>query len=182
MDDDDEPIEVPQYHQTSNLFSSKRQNTTFKSSTTQNAQSKVSMISSLRGLPAPVRGRPPASDTSTSDAETIVLSKAPLSNGAVPSKTHSNPQVRPSPPVATRTTRASPPIAITNRFAGARRGVIQSRGQDEDDTWNRIRMQQLEAEADMFRAERLLERCWEVWKQAYRWIVVGSCLANIVRS
>ena len=43
---------------------------------------------------------------------------------------------------------------------------------NEDDAWNKVRMAQDEKAADRFREERLVERCWEVWKQGYQWIIV----------
>lgn len=47
---------------------------------------------------------------------------------------------------------------------------------DEDDVWDKIRMQQLEAEADRFREERLLGKCWGIWVQGCRWIMVRASL------
>ncbi|GLB35015.1 putative sfi1 spindle body protein [Lyophyllum shimeji] len=45
---------------------------------------------------------------------------------------------------------------------------------NEEDAWNKIRMQRDEAEADEFRKDRLLERCWEVWKQGFHWIITTN--------
>lgn len=45
---------------------------------------------------------------------------------------------------------------------------------DEDNAWNKIKMAQDEREADLFREERLVERCWEVWKQGLDWIITTS--------
>ncbi|KAF9453199.1 hypothetical protein P691DRAFT_801539 [Macrolepiota fuliginosa MF-IS2] len=173
-DEDDEPVDIPQYHQNSNLFSSRRQHTTFKSSPTQNPQYGASIVSSLRGLPVSMRGRPPASDGSVSEAETVAPSKASYSHDSGLKKPRVSRGVHSNRPVSTRVEETPQPLISNNRFAGARRAVIQSRGGDEDDTWNRIRMQQLDAEADRFREERLLERCWEVWSQAYQWIVTSQ--------
>ncbi|KAL9715093.1 hypothetical protein Ac2012v2_001752 [Leucoagaricus gongylophorus] len=78
-----------------------------------------------------------------------------------------------------------PTPASNNRFSVARRGLVNSRGQsstDEDDVWDKIRMQQLEAEADQFREERLLGRCWGVWVQSYRWIMAQHTRVDQVRS
>lgn len=60
---------------------------------------------------------------------------------------------------------------------------MQSRGQpetDEDDAWNKIRVQQLEAEADRLREGKMLERCWHVWTKSYQWIVVCLLLPRKV--
>lgn len=43
---------------------------------------------------------------------------------------------------------------------------------NEDDAWKKIKMAQDETVADQFREDRLVERCWEVWKQGYQWIIV----------
>ncbi|KAI0341741.1 hypothetical protein BDW22DRAFT_1485199 [Trametopsis cervina] len=45
---------------------------------------------------------------------------------------------------------------------------------NEDDAWNKIRMARDEKEADRCREERLQERCWEVWKQGFQWIVTTN--------
>ncbi|KAI0934407.1 hypothetical protein AcV5_006256 [Taiwanofungus camphoratus] len=42
---------------------------------------------------------------------------------------------------------------------------------NEDDAWNKIRESQDYKEADRFREDKLLERCWDVWKQGYQWII-----------
>ncbi|OBZ75311.1 hypothetical protein A0H81_04427 [Grifola frondosa] len=42
---------------------------------------------------------------------------------------------------------------------------------NEDDAWKKIKMARDEQEADRFRQERLVDRCWEVWKQGYQWII-----------
>lgn len=61
--------------------------------------------------------------------------------------------------------------------ATARAAILQARERrgsviNEDDAWNKIKMATDEKEADRFREDRLQERCWEVWKQGYQWIVV----------
>ncbi|KAF5365583.1 hypothetical protein D9758_003196 [Tetrapyrgos nigripes] len=42
---------------------------------------------------------------------------------------------------------------------------------NEEEAWKKVKMLQDEKEADRFRQERLLERCWDVWKQGYKWII-----------
>lgn len=69
-----------------------------------------------------------------------------------------------------------PPSRITSSLA-ARQAVAQARERkgsvvNEDDAWNKIKMQRDEKDADRFREDRLLERCWEVWKQGFQWIIV----------
>lgn len=170
---DDPPNDVPQYHQNSKLFPKSQYK---PSPVTQNTQLRTSMISSLRGLPTSMRNKPPpTSDTSLSEAETIAPSTALPSYGSAVKAPRYTQQARSKPLTTTKSTEISHPVKVNNRFAGARWGVVQSRTQgpaDEDDTWNRIRIQQLEAEADRYREERLLERCWAVWRQGYQWIAV----------
>ncbi|KAJ7097976.1 hypothetical protein B0H15DRAFT_823665 [Mycena belliarum] len=45
---------------------------------------------------------------------------------------------------------------------------------NEDDAWKKIKMLQDEKHADAFRQDRLLEQCWQVWKQGFRWIITTS--------
>lgn len=52
--------------------------------------------------------------------------------------------------------------------ARERRGSVVN----DEDAWKKIKMQRDEADADQFRADRLQERCWEVWKQGLEWILV----------
>ncbi|KAI8998736.1 Sfi1 spindle body protein-domain-containing protein [Trametes punicea] len=42
---------------------------------------------------------------------------------------------------------------------------------DADEAWKNIRMAQDEETADKYYKNRLVERCWEVWKQGYQWII-----------
>ncbi|GBE82341.1 hypothetical protein SCP_0407250 [Sparassis crispa] len=72
-----------------------------------------------------------------------------------------------------RTASASPPsiqpIALRRlvpRGKERRDSVV-----NEEDAWSKIKMAQDEQDADRFRDERLLERCWDVWRQGYQWII-----------
>ena len=49
-----------------------------------------------------------------------------------------------------------------------RRGNVMS----DDDTWSKIKMRQDQIDADLFRKDKQIERCWEVWKRSLRWIRV----------
>jgi protein SFI1 len=53
-------------------------------------------------------------------------------------------------------------------LARERRGSIVN----EQAAWNKIRLERDERDAENFRSDRLLERCWEVWKQGFQWIIV----------
>lgn len=52
---------------------------------------------------------------------------------------------------------------------------------NEQDAWNKIKMERDERDADNFRSDRLLERCWDVWKQGFQWIIVGYLPSFVVR-
>lgn len=61
--------------------------------------------------------------------------------------------------------------------ASAREVVLKARERsksvvNEDEAWQKIRRDQDEKEADRFREEKLIERCWDVWKQGFEWIRV----------
>ncbi|KAJ6502601.1 hypothetical protein C8R45DRAFT_977175 [Mycena sanguinolenta] len=59
-------------------------------------------------------------------------------------------------------------------LATARQLVAQARERkggivNEDNAWNKIKMLQDEKDADAFRKDWLIERCWEVWKEVFQW-------------
>lgn len=61
--------------------------------------------------------------------------------------------------------------------ASAREVVLKARERgksvvNEDEAWEKIRRDQDEKEADRWREEKLVERCWDVWKQGFEWIRV----------
>ncbi|KAJ3717655.1 Sfi1 spindle body protein-domain-containing protein [Lentinula guzmanii] len=45
---------------------------------------------------------------------------------------------------------------------------------NEDDAWKKVAMMQDEREADRFRNDRLMERCLDVWRQGFRWILTTN--------
>ena len=47
---------------------------------------------------------------------------------------------------------------------------------DGDEAWNRVRVEQEEQMADQFRNTRLLQRCFDVWKQGHDWVIVSLLL------
>lgn len=53
-------------------------------------------------------------------------------------------------------------------LARERRGSVVN----EQNAWNKIKMERDERDADAFWSDRLLERCWGVWKQGFQWIIV----------
>ncbi|KAI0670486.1 Sfi1 spindle body protein-domain-containing protein [Trametes maxima] len=68
----------------------------------------------------------------------------------------------PSPPSPVQPPPASYPLPQRER----RSSTI-----DADEAWKNIRMAQDEETADEYFKNRLVERCWEVWKQGYEWII-----------
>ncbi|OSD01620.1 hypothetical protein PYCCODRAFT_1445611 [Trametes coccinea BRFM310] len=71
----------------------------------------------------------------------------------------------PTPPPVTET--ILPPSLTQPAAKRERRGSVI----DADEAWKNIRMAQDEETADEFYKNRLLERCYEVWKQGYQWII-----------
>ncbi|KZT26251.1 hypothetical protein NEOLEDRAFT_1155765 [Neolentinus lepideus HHB14362 ss-1] len=64
-----------------------------------------------------------------------------------------------------------PPVKLT-----AAQRVAQAKERrvcviNEDDAWAKIKMERDEKEADKFREERLVEKCWDVWRQGHQWII-----------
>ena len=68
------------------------------------------------------------------------------------------------------------PTAVTSSVE-ARKVVAKARENrgsivNEDDAWKKIKIQRDEVDADQFRADRLQERCWNLWKEGFHWIIV----------
>lgn len=176
--DDNRLVEVPHRHKPSNL-SAKGHKFHPKTPQNQNKEVGVPALSFARDSSVPTYRISPPDDTSLSEAETI----APSTRSA-PTSQQYHQEFRSDVSGANRILGLSKTPTANNRFSGARQGIMQSRGRpetDEDDAWNKIRVQQLEAEADRFRQGKLLERCWHVWTRSYQWIMVctsspeGAC-------
>ncbi|KII88582.1 hypothetical protein PLICRDRAFT_698940 [Plicaturopsis crispa FD-325 SS-3] len=45
---------------------------------------------------------------------------------------------------------------------------------NEEEAWEKIKMARDEEEADRFREDRLVERCWDVWREGFRWILTTN--------
>lgn len=43
---------------------------------------------------------------------------------------------------------------------------------NENEAWKKIQMERDEKEAQLFYQDKLLERCWEMWKNGYKWVIV----------
>ncbi|KAH7912247.1 hypothetical protein BJ138DRAFT_1178988 [Hygrophoropsis aurantiaca] len=82
---------------------------------------------------------------------------------------------RPRPiPFSARTQMTTPLPPIKSEIIAVpppeRKGSIIN----EDDAWKKIRMLRDEEDADKFRNDKLLERCWEVWLLGYQWLITTS--------
>ena len=51
---------------------------------------------------------------------------------------------------------------------------ILAKDTEENDAWKKIKMEQDEEIAVQFWEDRLVERCWDVWKQGYQWTIVSE--------
>jgi protein SFI1 len=83
----------------------------------------------------------------------------------VPQKARGQPIVRASSPIKN-------PVAVNAiEFTGgrARKGSVIN----EDEAWQKIKMSRDEKDADKFREDKLLERCWEIWVLGHQWLTVS---------
>jgi protein SFI1 len=101
----------------------------------------------------------------------------------------------PSYGAAIRETPLAPPLALTKQdrlsaspaftASAARRAVAKAREcrgsvVNEDEAWKNIRMAQDEKEADRFRDEKLIERCWDIWRQGLQWVHVSIVVGRLL--
>lgn len=132
--------------------------------------------------PLPPQHRPPprwpSPDTDTFDETAPSVSTKPPSYKTT-ARDVKAPLVAPRAILAaqthTRTRSYAPPITSLPPKAPRTPPPLHKRASaiNEDEAWNKVKMMQDEKEADRFREEKLVERCWDVWKQGYDWIVVS---------
>ncbi|KAF9457172.1 hypothetical protein BDZ94DRAFT_1273913 [Collybia nuda] len=89
-----------------------------------------------------------------------------------------------SPSMHSKTILDTPSKIVSS--ATARKVVAMARERkgsvvNEEDAWKKIKMQRDEKDADDFRSDRILERCWEVWKQGFVWIATTNQQINEAR-
>ncbi|KAF9227630.1 hypothetical protein BS17DRAFT_725990 [Gyrodon lividus] len=75
--------------------------------------------------------------------------------------------------------RALSPIKLPKPESLIQTALPQSRERkssviNEEDAWKKIKMARDDEDADKFRADRLLERCWEIWLLGYRWLITTN--------
>lgn len=119
----------------------------------------------------------PWDDASDATEEVRTPSTTPPSYGAAVRDTHVFKHVRgPRSHVSERPHSApgnAKPTTTLDQARERRKSTINA-----DDAWNKVKMFQDEKEANRFREDRLVERCWEVWKSGYDWILVRCYLLS----
>lgn len=84
--------------------------------------------------------------------------------------------------------RSTSPTKKLERLTPAKTTLIASQPTErknsainEEEAWKKVRMIQDEKTADRFRKERLVEHCFDVWRQGFRWSIVCYTLAYVSR-
>ena len=67
-------------------------------------------------------------------------------------------------------------VQVTPPQSRERKGSVIN----EEDAWKKIKMARDEDDADKFRDDKLLERCWEMWVLFYRWLIVRAFLYSVI--
>ena len=119
-------------------------------------------------LPIPDR-KTPDWDSATSE-DRLTVPTLPSYRAAV---RDTPPFLLPRPPSKRDRLLASPVLTPS----AARQAIAQARERrgsvvNEEDAWRKIKISQDEKEADRFREDKLVERCWDVWSQSFHWIHV----------
>ena len=133
----------------------------------------------------PIRRVPTWEGTSdTTDGVVVSPSNTPPSYRATvrtgpPSKSaaveHRNHLV-PRAPSPIKLPKPEPHVQPTLPQSRERKGSVIN----EEDAWKKIKMARDEADADKFRDDKLLERCWEIWLLGYQWLIVRTFIYSIV--
>jgi hypothetical protein len=74
------------------------------------------------------------------------------------------PKIRPS----------STPVVRSGIRNSAFHGVHRESAVNTDDAWEKIKVVQDEQHAERFHEDKLIDRCWEVWRQSFEWIRVRN--------
>ena len=162
-----------------------------------------------RTAPVPTPGRPSTRFTTTENTLGLDVGSNPgypPSSTLAPSKSTGwhwmdrDPDIDKSVPFLTSTPPLSPyKPAMRHTPASARQPVLQHvptnsapyksltdlrtpkpRTADEDVVWSKVRVEQDERSADQFRNKRLLQRCFDVWKQGHDWVIVRFLLVSVL--
>ncbi|KAJ7582773.1 hypothetical protein C8J56DRAFT_955676 [Mycena floridula] len=126
---------------------------------------------SFQEAPAP-RGRSPFDSDITTNTLGLEFSENPWR------PRQSSPRLRPWPLEPSEPTTDLPPYRANSQRLGAlikekptNKPSVQSSSLNEEDAWKKIKISGDEKAADKFRQDRLVERCWDVWRQGYEWII-----------
>ena len=116
-------------------------------------------------------------DTSDTDGVMVSPSTPPSYRAAVRTGPTSKPAA--ADPRNYPVLRAPSPIKLPKPEPHAQAALPQSRERkgsviNEEDAWKKIKMARDEDDADKFRDDKLLERCWEIWLLGYQWLIVRT--------
>jgi protein SFI1 len=160
-----------------------------------------------RAAPVPTPGRPSSGLTTTDNTlglDVGAIPRYPPSSTLAPSKPagsrwfERDPDIDKSVPFLTSTPPLSPhkpasratPVStrqpviprvpmISTPFKSL--ADLRTPNSREDDAWSKVRVEQDERSADQFRNTGLLQRCFDVWKQGYDWVIVSLLPARPLR-
>lgn len=96
---------------------------------------------------------------------------------STPPLSPNKPASRPTPASTRQPVLHHPPINSARSRPLVDLRIPNSHAAAEDDAWNKVRVEQDELSADQFRNTRLLERCFDVWKQGHDWVIVRLLLS-----
>jgi protein SFI1 len=114
-------------------------------------------------------------DTVDTHLTTPSLNRAAARGGQHQPTSYKFPRTRPTSECPPSTSRLAPSTAHqVVAQARQRRGSVVN----EDEAWNKIQMVRDEEEADRFREDVLIDRCWDVWKKGLLWIRVSAMRAT----
>jgi len=130
----------------------------------------VSQARRVRGLTGHPRGRRWETDASDATGEHIPSTTPPSYRAAL-----RDPRLcQEQSPSRSFAITGQPPVGDSARKAVAMAREQRGSITNEQDAWNKIKLERDEKDADDFRSDRLLERCWDVWKEGFQWIIVRS--------
>ena len=165
-------IIVSQYHHTPEPFT--RQSISESTSSTQNDRSHpihIAQPAARRQLLIPAVRNVRAWDEASEDVGTP--STVPPSYGAAfrdaPILKHT-PSIQRARAQIERPLSAPGPVKAT--YAPVQPRQRRKSMINEEDAWNKVKILQDEKEADQCREEKLIEKCWTVWKSGYEWFIV----------
>ncbi|KAF8628451.1 hypothetical protein AX15_003966 [Amanita polypyramis BW_CC] len=176
-EDDEAEINVPQYHNTPKPPRRVRSPCPSETNTTDPID-----VNPLLHPRTRVRDLDTLSALMTSEVATLMSEDGGASSVTPPSYKTTEKEVLPIQTHHPGPTLSNRGISIKPKAmdaTAARRVVAAARERkgsvvNENEAWKKIQMERDEREALYFYHDRLLERCWEIWKNGYDWIIVTS--------